>query len=685
MTRIFRHSRFIRPACATLLAACLGATGLVAGCARHGDPSSEGGAHSAAPRALSASELARPLAPTLRGGIAWLNTSHPLKLSDLRGQVVLLDFFTYCCINCMHVLPVLGKLERAYANKPVVIIGVHSGKFDAEKDTANIRAALERYRVEHPVVVDSNFAIWKAYGVDSWPTLVVIDTHGRIADSLSGEPTEKQLSSVIDAALEQGARDGSLARAPLHVSRPPAEPKGPLAFPGKVAVAPDGRIAIADSDHERIVIVDKNGKELDVAGSGIAGRADGSFEAASFHRPQGLAWSANGRRLYVADTENHEIRELDLRARRVTTIAGTGKKGTAENGGPALEVALRSPWALALDGRELFVAMAGAHQIWKLDLTRHVLEPFAGTGEEGIVDGPLASAEFAQPSGLTLAGHTLYVADSEDSGVRAVDLDKGVVHTLVGTGLFNFGDRDGRGKAALLQHPLGIAAAPGALYIADTYNNKIKRIDLHTLEVKSLAGGPSSTLFEPGGIALLPNGKLLIADTNNHRLRTLDPKTDALADFQLSGVAPPAVNGLIAEDDPPPNAPSARVARQYIRANGQLGPGRGTLVIQLKAPPGGELTAGGPLVVKAHGQDLKFPKQISQPLKPKELPVRLPIVVADGATSPAKIDLTYYWCSTGKHGSCNPVRAHLLVKLDLSGGGPGGEAYFTYTPPVRRR
>jgi DNA-binding beta-propeller fold protein YncE len=668
-----------------LLVACLGVAGLTTGCTKHSDPRTEGGALSATPHPLSGSELARPPAPPLRGGIAWLNTARPLELSELRGQVVLLDFFTYCCINCMHVLPVLGKLERAYAKKPVVIIGVHSGKFDAEKDVGNIRAALERYRVEHPVVVDSNFAIWKAYGVDSWPTLVVIDTHGRIAGSLSGEPTEKQLSSVIDAALARGARDGSLAKAPLHLSRPPTAPKGPLAFPGKVAVAPDGRIAIADSDHERIVIVDKNGKELDVAGSGIVGRADGSFEAASFHRPQGLAWSPDDRRLYVADTENHEIRELDLRARRVTTIAGTGKKGTKEDGGPALSVALRSPWALALDGQELFVAMAGAHQIWTLDLARHVIEPFAGTGEEGIADGPLASAEFAQPSGLALAGHTLYVADSEDSGVRAIDLDKGVVHTLVGSGLFHFGDRDGRGEAALLQHPLGVAAAPGALYVADTYNNKIKRIDLHTLEVTSLAGGSSATLFEPGGVALLPDGRLLIADTNNHRLRTLDAKTDALADFDLSGVAPPAVTGLVAGDDAQPSGPSGPVARQRIRANGQLGPGRGTVVIQLKAPPGGKLTVGGPLVVKAHGQDLKFPKQISETLKPKELPVRLPIVVADGARSPAKIDLTYYWCSTGQNGSCNPVRAHLLVKLDLSGTGPGGEAYFTYAPRVKAR
>src|SRR5207253_7133841 len=131
-----------------------------------------------------------------------------------------------------------------------------------------------------------------------------------------------------------------------------------------------------------------------------------------------------------------------------------------------------------LAGRNLFVAMAGHHQIWKLDLEKAVIWPFAGSGREYIRDGPLAVSSFAQPSGLTSDGTTLYVADSEVSAIRAVPLDgKGDVKTVVGEGLFEFGDVDGMGNQVRLQHALGVAYHQGKLYVADTYNSKIKIID----------------------------------------------------------------------------------------------------------------------------------------------------------------------------------------------------------------
>src|SRR5215471_1254243 len=126
-------------------------------------------------------------APDFPEGLEWLNTDHPISLRDLKGQVVLLDFWTYCCINCMHVFPDLHALEEKYKDQPVVVIGVHSGKFDQEKDVDHIRQAILRHNINHPVAVDSQFKIWNSYGVQSWPTLILIDLEGNAVAGWSGE------------------------------------------------------------------------------------------------------------------------------------------------------------------------------------------------------------------------------------------------------------------------------------------------------------------------------------------------------------------------------------------------------------------------------------------------------------------------------------------------------------------
>lgn len=629
-------------------------------------------------RAALTDERERPAAPPLEGGTVWLNVDHPLTLEELRGHVVVLDFWTYACINCLHVLPELERLERRFAGRPVVVVGVHSGKFDAEKDPDRIQAAMRRHGVHHPVVVDSDFRIWRSYDVHAWPTLVVIDPNGRIVAKEAGEPSPGALGDLVGVMLEHYARDGRLADERISIEAPPLPDTGPLAFPGKLAVAADGRIAVADSGHHRVVVLEPNGEVADVVGSGIAGSADGAFSVAAFRLPQGLAFSADGRRLWVADTDNHELREIDFATRVVRTIAGTGSRGVSNEGGAGLATPLRSPWDLAYRSGELFVAMAGSHQIWRHDLSSGTIEPFAGTGRESIDDGALDEATFSQPSGLSLAGDTLYVADAEVSAIRAVDLKAGRVRTLVGKGLFEFGDVDGGADRARLQHALGVVVRGDQLYVADTFNNKLKRLDPATRLVESATDGADGTLAEPGGLALLDDGSVLVADTNNHRLRRFDPASGLLEDFVIAGLEPPTTRGLVLADGA---HATTRSDGHRVSAAGKLGPGNGTLVIDIAPPLGGKLADGAPLVVvaRATGSGVRFPQpKVRAKFGQGTLPIQLPIEIEPGASGQAELELSYFWCTTGDSGACIPVDARVRVDLDLTGVTPGGQARLTH-------
>lgn len=492
-------------------------------------------------------------APELDGGVAWINTGKPVKLADLRGKVVILDFWTLCCINCIHTLPDLAKLERKYPNE-LVVIGVHSPKFDNEKETNSIRKAVLRYEIHHPVVNDADRKIWDAYEASAWPTIVLIDPEGKINGVGSGEGLYKALDERIAKMIKEHREKKTLNEKPIRFDSAQFRDKPtPLYFPGKVLADAKGkRIFIADSTHHRIVIVSDTGEKIAIAGQGNPGPTDGSFADARFDDPQGMALSADGNTLYVADRRNHLLRALDLKEQKVRTIAGTGEQDRDRGeGGPALQRGLNSPWALWLDGDRLFIAMAGHHQIWTLDLKQNYLEPYAGDGRENIKDGPLFAARFAQCSGLTSDGKYLYVADPEVSAIRRVPMNgKGRVDTLIGTHLFEFGDRDGFGyteveaKRAQIQHALGVAYADGLVYIADTYNNKIRTIDVKTTETKTFLGGKpkegEEPLFnEPAGLSIA-DGKLYVADTNAHRIRVVDLKTKAVSTLPIKGVDPVA-------------------------------------------------------------------------------------------------------------------------------------------------
>src|SRR3989339_1770933 len=375
-------------------------------------------------------------APELSGGAAWLNVSRPLTIADLKGKVVLLDFWTYCCINCMHIIPDLKKLETKYS-KELAVIGVHSAKFQNEREAENIRQAILRYEIAHPVINDSNLAIWQAYGARAWPTLVLIDPEGNIVGSDTGEGHYEILDKLIGKLVSDFRSKNLISEKPIPLSLEKYK-LGPsfLSFPGKVlADEASNRLFIADSNHNRIVIANLEGEVLDIAGNGEIGRGDGDFKDASFHHPQGMA--LQGDNLYVADTENHLIRKLDLKSKTVKTIAGTGKQAAfMASGGVGISSPLNYTWDLAyLDG-QLYIAMAGAHQIWGMDLETTVFQPFAGSGREGRIDGPLDSCSLAQPSGISAFDSMIYFADSEVSAIRYVDMKENRVKTVIGQDLF---------------------------------------------------------------------------------------------------------------------------------------------------------------------------------------------------------------------------------------------------------
>ncbi|RCV45112.1 hypothetical protein SETIT_9G426900v2 [Setaria italica] len=479
----------------------------------------------------------------------WLNTA-PLQFGrDLKGKVVLLDFWTYCCINCMHVLPDLEFVEKKYKDKPFTVVGVHSAKFDNEKDLDAIRNAVLRYNITHPVVNDGDMYLWRELGVNSWPTFVLIGPNGKVLAQISGEGHRKDLDDVVGAALEFYEERKLLQNDPLPLALEKDKDSrlltSPLKFPGKLALdVENNRLFISDSNHNRIVVTNLEGQFICQVGSSEEGLLDGSFDAALFNRPQGLAYNSKKNVLYVADTENHALREINFVDETVRTLAGNGTKGSDyKGGGQGTDQVLNSPWDVCYDPSQetVYIAMAGQHQIWKHNIRDGVTKVLSGDGYEKNLNGSSAtSTSFAQPSGISLAPELqeLFVADSESSSIRAVNLKTGGSRLLAGgdpvfaENLFRFGDYDGTGSDVLLQHPLGVVyASDNQVYVADSYNHKIKRLDPVTRKVTTVAGtgragykdgpGLSAQLSEPAGLVEVGEGRLLVADTNNSAIRKL--------------------------------------------------------------------------------------------------------------------------------------------------------------------
>jgi thiol-disulfide isomerase/thioredoxin len=449
----------------------------------------------------------------------------PLRLADLRGRLVVLDFWTLCCVNCFHVHPTLRQLEQAFPGD-VTVIGVHSPKFDHERDSEAVAHAIARYDITHPVVHDPDLRLWEEYCVRAWPTLVFISPDGDVIGQLSGEPHPDLLIQGLGDMARQFFARGELHPTPLRVE-PLRETGGTLRFPGKIKPCPspggEKLWALADTGHHQVVVLDDGGAVIQRYGSGQPGHADGGVEAA-FNGPEGLA--CDDRFIYVADTRNHAIRRIDRASGLTDTLAGIGWRGAIlRQPEPGSGIALASPWDVEVVGGTLYFANAGSHQIAALDLVTGKVQPVAGSGGEAIVDGDGDNAALAQPSGLSRAadGSALFFADSETSAIRRLSLNSGHVETLVGHGLFDFGHTNGPLERARLQHPLGVAAVDGHVFVADSYNCAIRVISLDEGAIRDVDGltcadpvcRPPS---EPAGIAADGPHRLLVSDTNNHRV-----------------------------------------------------------------------------------------------------------------------------------------------------------------------
>ncbi len=595
---------------------------------------------------------AKVRAPELVGGKSWLNTDKPLSVAALKGKVILLDFWTYGCINCIHIIPDLKKLETKY-EKNLVVIGVHSAKFENEGETENIRKIILRYNIEHPVVNDADFKIWNQYAVNAWPTQILIDPNGYIVGKYSGEGNYEEINTDIEKIIADAKNKGILNETPLKLALERAKVGDlPLAFPGKVlADKQSKRLFIADSNHNRIVVTDLTGKLIETIGSGEISKKDGDFQTAGFFKPQGMAIQNDF--LYVADTDNQLIRKIDLKNKKVETVAGTGTiEGFDGEGGDALKTSLRSPWDLSVVGEKLFVAMAGSHQIWVLDLKTNRINPYAGTRREARIDGKISEAAFAQPSGIASDGKNLFVADSESNIIRDISFQEETVETLVGGDLFDFGDVDGEEDDVRLQHPLGIAIYGDSVLLADTYNHKIKILNPVNKTVKTFLGngkagqtdGANPQFYEPGGISIA-DGKLFVADTNNQAVRVVDLKTKTVSTLKIEGLTPPKVIETTTENFSP-NLKEFKADIQTVSANQMV-----SLKFNIKLPDGYHLNENAPnrFEISSENDGVKFENR-SQ--KFKVLPVSIPFQTLKNGESTVKAKLSLFYCREDNTGEC---------------------------------
>ncbi len=631
-----------------------------------GDDDAAGVSTTVAARSYAGTEPA----PEFPDGLDWLNTERPLSFRELRGKVVLLDFWTYGCINCIHVIPDLKRLEAEYPDE-LVVIGVHSAKFDTEAETDNIRQIIMRYDLEHAVVNDSEFAVWRQWGAQAWPTLALVDPAGNVVGGHSGEGVYRIFEPVIASLVAEFDGRGEIDRSSIDLSlEKEAVADTVLSFPGKVLADPSGRrLFIADTNHHRIIVADAGtGEVLDVAGTGTRGFRDGPFTEARFDQPQGMALSADGNLLYVADVGNHSIRVLDFSTRSVELAAGQGRQSLVypPSAGIAPDVALSSPWALERVGSDLYIAMAGSHQVWIYETDSGLLTPVAGSGREGTADGPTPSAELAQPSGLAFDpdGSRLYFADSESSTIRVVDLDEETTALVSGSGqgLFDFGDVDGVGSDARLQHPLGVAFDGEFLYVADTYNSKIKRVDPGTGLTESFLGGDEGwrdgtdpLFYEPGGLDHL-DGTLYIADTNNHAIRVVDLETKQTSTLVLYGIE----RFVSAED----GYTGTTVTLEPV----EVAAGDGTVIVDVSLPEGHKVNDQAPFSMSwtvdgEIAELLDADRSITAP----SFPIEVPAVFSPGSGA-LTAELTIYYCTAETEELCLIERVRIVVPVEVGAG-----------------
>lgn len=602
-------------------------------------------------------------APEFPDGLEWINTAEPVTLNSLKGKVVVLDFWTYGCVNCIHILPDLERLEAEYADE-LVVIGVHSAKFTNEAETGNLRDIVQRYGIEHPVVNDKDFEVWGSWGANAWPTVAVIDPSSRVVGIRAGEGVYEAVEPVVAGLVAEFDAQGAIDRRPIEFAlEADTAPDRPLSYPGKVLAA-EGRLFVSDTGHHRILEIDPDtGDVLAAYGDGTRGDRDGVALEASFNSPQGIA--LDGDTLYVADTNNHLIRAIDLASGEVATVVGTGEQGWPPSTGPLLSTAISTPWDIDLRSGVLYFANAGTHQIWTADPDLDETGPLIGSAIEGTINGAFVEAQLAQPSSVTISDDgRLFFADSESSSIRVGDLEREETALVVGgdANLFEFGDVDGIWNMARLQHPLGTAVDGDTLYVADTYNSKLKRVDLVNSEITTWLGdeagwadGSDPRFNEPGGLSL-GDGVLYVADTNNHAIRVVDLETGVTSTLVLKGVE---------RFDPPSEFRGDVIDLGSVTVS----TGSGDLVLDYALPAGYKVNADAPSSITIAGGSAAFEAGDTVDITGTDLPATIPISYQRDSTT-ARFDVTVIYCEAVNPNLCLIDRTRFEVEL-VAGSGAG--------------
>ena len=472
-------------------------------------------------------------APELIGRGGWINTGgRTLTLSDFRGRFLLIDHWTLCCANCLHVLDELRPIERKY-REVLTVIGAHAPKFKHEQDHQALIDACERYGVEHPVLDDPELITWKNYAVKAWPTLSLVDPKGYLIAQFSGEGHAHAIDRMINELLPQ-YRDVLTPGPSLYVA--PEKSDTQLRFPAKAIVLDDQKLMVANPGHHDIAVTDHSGNVIERIGKGTRGSNDGDFQGAEFQEPNGLLLlppdvaSRVGYEVLVADTANHLLRAINLETKQVITVAGNGQQWMQGQGTESLS----TPWDLAWFSNLVIIAMAGIHQLWSFDPITGDVAIYAGTTNEGMVDGNRLDAWFAQTSGLAVTGNQLWIADSETSSLRFIEND--VVKTVIGASLLDFGFIDGDKSSARMQHPFGVDVLPDqTLIISDTYNGALRRFNPQTGLLSTVA----KNLREPSGIIAISNEEVLVVESSRHQLTRVTLQEEVVQGEALRTERPP--------------------------------------------------------------------------------------------------------------------------------------------------
>lgn len=622
-------------------------------------------------------------APEFPPGLTWFNVSEPLSFAKLRGKMVLLDFWTQGCINCQHIIPDLERLEREFPDS-LVVIGVHTGKYSEEQEDAAVAEAIARYDRRHPVVNDPDYVVWRQWGVRAWPTVVLIDPRGSVVGGASGELVYERFQPVVQQVHDEFSARGLIDTTPIPLALEATVASTFLSFPSEVLVdEAGGRIFIADAGHHRIVVTALDGRVMTAFGAGEPGFTDGNASEARFRDPQGLELSPDGRTLWVADTRNHALRAIDLETGETTTIAGTGRRAYELPGGDPLSSDLASPWDIHHHEGSLYIANAGTHQIWVLDLANDHLSVFAGTGRENVDDGHrLKVATLAQPSGLAGDATHLYWVDAESSSMRRVPFaGEGEVETLIGTHLFEWGDADGPAGTAQIQHAQGLAISDGVVYLADTYNHKVRALSLSDFSVTTVAGsgerdwndaaGAEASFEEPNGLSLA-GGKLYLADTGNHVLRVIDPASGAVRTLAFTNLA--AANPRLPEDG---------IVRVQLPTQ-VVAPGVTTLRITISSPENFHLNAAAPSRLELASSSDRVVQlsetELTWSTDDESFTIPIPIELHEGEAEITGTGVVYF-CRTGKEAICLIQQVQLVVPVRVSATATAGEVVVEYLLP----